>query len=97
VTRDQVVRDADGLVLRFAFMGEWLEAHEIQAFVEGLLRELRGHVADLEVFFSRESAGMSVTGRLAFESGLSGLRAQIQWAHRAGRRLRSAGHARRKP
>ena len=90
VTRDDVVRDPDGLLLRFAFMGEWLEAREIQSFLEGFLRELRLHLADLEQFFSRESARMSVTGRLAFQSGLSGLRAQILWARRAGSRLRAA-------
>ena len=90
VTRDEVVRDTDGLLLRFAFMGEWLETREIQAFVEGFVRGLRLHLADLEQFFSRESARMSVTGRLAFESGLSGLRAQIAWARRAGLRLRAA-------
>jgi len=89
ITRDEVVRDTDGLLLRFAFMGEWLAAREIQAFLGDLLRGLRLHLADLERFFSRESARMSVTGRLAFESGLSGLRAQIEWARGAGVRLRA--------
>ena len=97
VTREQVVRDPDGLLLRFAFMGERLEASEIQAFLEGLLRELRLHLADLEAFFARESGGMTATGRLAFESGLAGVRAQISWAQRAARRLRGAGREGRKP
>ena len=97
VTRDQVVRDPDGLLLRFAFMGEWLDAREIQAFLEGLLRELRLHLADLESFFGRESGAMSATGRLAFESGLAGLRAQISWARRAARRSRSSRRGGRKP
>jgi DNA-binding PadR family transcriptional regulator len=89
VTRDQVVRDPDGLLLRFAFMGEWLAGQEIQAFVEGLVRELRLHLADLEEYFARESARMTETGRLAFESGLDGVRAQIAWAVRAAARLRA--------
>lgn len=97
VTRDQVVRDPDGLLLRFAFMGERLEAREIQAFLEGLLRELRLQLTDLESFFARESGGMSATGRLAFESGLAGVRAQISWARGAARRLRGAGREGRKP
>jgi DNA-binding PadR family transcriptional regulator len=97
VTRDQVVRDLDGLLLRFAFMGEWLEASEIQAFLEGLLRELRLHLADLESFFARASGGMSATGRLAFESGLAGLRAQISWAQGAARRYRNTRRGGRKP
>jgi DNA-binding PadR family transcriptional regulator len=97
VTRDQVVRDQDGLLLRFAFMGEWLEAREIQAFLGGLFRELRLHLADLEPFFARESGGMSATGRLAFESGLAGVRAQISWARGAARRLRGARRGERKP
>ena len=97
VTRDQVVRDPDGLLLRFAFMGEWLEASEIQAFLEGLLSELRLHLADLESFFARATGGMSATGRLAFESGLAGLRAQISWAQGAARRSRSTRRGGRKP
>src|SRR5262245_41391476 len=94
VTRDEVVRDPDGLILRFAFMSEWLAARDIQTFLEDLVRELRLHVADLEQFFSRESARMSLTGCLAFESGLAGLRAQIAWARQAARRLRAAGQER---
>jgi DNA-binding PadR family transcriptional regulator len=96
VTRHEVVHDPDGLVLRFAFMGERLAAHDIQAFLEDLAREQRLYVADLEQFFSRESARMSLTGRLAFESGLAGLRAQIAWAQ-AARRLCAAGPERKQP
>src|SRR5262245_55164831 len=88
VTRDQVVRDPDGLLLRFAFMGERLEAREVQAFLRSLLRELRLHLANLESFFTEQSGGMSPTGRLAFESGLAGVRAQISWARNAARRSR---------
>jgi PadR family transcriptional regulator AphA len=90
VTRDQVVRDPDGLMLRFAFMGEWLAAPEIETFLEALVRELRLQLADLEQYFARESARMTETGRLAFESGLAGVRAQIAWARRAASRLRAA-------
>jgi DNA-binding PadR family transcriptional regulator len=97
VTRDLVVRDPEGLLLRFAFMGEWLEKREIQAFLEGLLHELRLHLADLESFFARESGRMSATGCLAFESGLAGVRSQISWAQRAARRFRSAERGARKP
>ena len=96
VTRDEIVRDPDGLVLRFAFMGEWLAARDIQTFLEGLVREQLLYVADLEQFFSRESARMSPTGRLAFESGLTGLRAQIAWARQAARRLRAADQERKR-
>ena len=96
VTRDEVVRDADGLILRFAFMAESLAAREIETFLEGLVREQRLYLADLEQFFTRESARMSLTGRLAFESGLTGLRAQIAWAQEAARRLRAAGSERKR-
>jgi DNA-binding PadR family transcriptional regulator len=89
-TRDEVVRDWDLLMLRLAFMTE--NAQGPEPFLAGLAAEVRGHVAELEAFLAGPGAGMPLSARLAFESGLEGYRAQVRWVARA----QAAARARRR-
>lgn len=91
VTREDVVRGLDGLVLRLAFMSGAVRPVEIAAFLRSLRDAVRAYLRELEQFLRAEQSRMSLTGRLAFESGLEGLRAQIRWAEHALRRLRGLG------
>ena len=95
VKRDDVLRGADALLLRFALMGMALSPVETQRFLEQFERETAAHLATLRQYYTRESAGLPPTGRLAFEFGLSDYRGRVRWARRArkvlGARRSSAG------
>jgi hypothetical protein len=87
VERGDVARGFDGLLLRFAFMGMVLSRSDVVAFLEQLERETRAHLATLRQYQARESSGLPLTGRLAFEYGLADYEARIRWARRARREV----------
>ncbi len=85
--RDDIERGIDGLLLRFAFMDTVLSRTEVVAFLEQFERETRAHLATLRQYHDRESSGLPLTGRLAFEFGLADYEARIKWARRARREV----------
>lgn len=87
VEREDVVRGIDGLLLRFAFMGMVLSPPEVAAFLEQFESETRAHLAVLRQHHARESSGLPLTGRLAFEFGLADYEARIRWARKARKEL----------
>ena len=87
VARDDVVRGIDGLLLRFAFMGMVLSPPEAEAFLEQFEEETRAYLATLRQHHARESSGLPLTGRLAFEFGLADYEARIRWARKARKEL----------
>jgi DNA-binding PadR family transcriptional regulator len=92
-TRDEVMKRWDVLMLRLAFMTGILRPAEIARFFDRLQLELDGYLAELEAFLDRQGDQMPASARLAFESGLTGYRAQVAWARASRQRLRK----RRKP
>ena len=88
-TRGEVVRDLDGLQLRFAFMSQAVPVEVPLAFLDQLEHELAQHLRGLEEFFATAQGGMTPTGRLAFESGLGSVRAAAAWCEHAQATLRA--------
>jgi DNA-binding PadR family transcriptional regulator len=82
-TRAEVMRGMEQLMIRFAFMGEVLPVPAVVRFLELLAQEIDGHVEDLRQYRQRAPDGMSVTGRLAYEAGVSEFEAVAAWARRA--------------
>lgn len=91
VERNDVVRGFDSVLLRFAFMGMVLSRSEVVAFLEQLEHETHAHLAALRRYHARESPGLPLTGRLAFEYGLADYEARIRWARRARREVGARG------
>ncbi len=88
ITREDVIHKLDELMLRFAFLGENVErsitlefVQQMQAAFELYLRELR------EYYQKFGSAISSVTGRLAFESGIQSYEATLNWVRKARKEL----------
>ena len=82
-TRAEVVGDLDLLMIRFAFMGEVLSRTAAVRFLDGLIRQLDGHVGELCRFRETETADLPPTGRWAFDAGLEAYEARAAWARRA--------------
>jgi hypothetical protein len=87
VEREDVVRGADGLLLRFAFMGTVLSRSRVAEFLGQFESETRAHLATLRRYYARESSQFPLTGRLAFEFGLADYEARIRWARKARKEL----------
>ena len=88
LTREDVTFRVPEVMLRFAFMGGNVPRATAIRFLEQFEREYGAHAADLRAKFERDSAGKPVhTGLLAFESGVEGAEAQLNWARRARARL----------
>lgn len=82
VTREDVVRGADALLLRFSFMdGSMGRAHAAH-FLEALETELAAYIPTLREFLKSSQEEMPLSGRLALESGVQGYEAWLRWARR---------------
>lgn len=91
ITRDTVIHDFEGAMLRFAFLDRVLGAAETTRFLEALARELAAHVRSLDAFHRRQARLLPVTAALALESGIESYRTHLAWARRAARVFRRRG------
>jgi DNA-binding PadR family transcriptional regulator len=90
-TPAEVGKDLDAQILRLAFLSEVFPASAVERRL-GVLREaVITHLAGLERFFAAAGPQMTVSGRVAFESGLDSFRSFLRWTVRAQKRLRAAG------
>jgi DNA-binding PadR family transcriptional regulator len=83
VTRDDVVRALDLLMLRFALMGALVDRAASRRFLEELSGELRAYLVELEGHLEKVAAAGDPHGRLALESGIEQHRVLARWARRA--------------
>lgn len=89
VTRDTVMRDFEGAMLRFAFIDSVLGPAETTRFLDALARELAAHVTMLERFHRQQGRLLPVTAALALENGVDSYRTHLAWARRAARTFRA--------
>ncbi len=94
-SRAEVVRDMDGLVLRFAFMSGTLSSRESLLFLERLRGEVDSYLGELRRFLAEHGPAMTLSGRLAFESGVESFGMYTRWARGAIRHLGRAGAGKR--
>ena len=88
VTRDDVIWRMPELMLRFAFMDGNVPRSTALRFLDEFEEALGSYVAGLRADFALRSSAMPVnTGLLAFQSGIEGMEAQLDWARRARARL----------
>jgi DNA-binding PadR family transcriptional regulator len=90
VTREDVVHSPDRLMLQFAFLEEVLGRAPCVTFLEQYEGHIAAYLRELEKYFKPIAGEMTLSGRLAFESGLGGFRAQKRWASQALRRMKEA-------
>jgi DNA-binding PadR family transcriptional regulator len=88
LTYDDVVLRFQELMLRFAFMDGNVPRSTAIRFLDQLERELSVYVGELRAQFDPMGSKSPVhTGLLAFQSGIEGMEAQLNWARQAMRRL----------
>ncbi|HUX46325.1 MAG TPA: PadR family transcriptional regulator [Terracidiphilus sp.] len=88
VTRDDLIWRSPELMLRFAFMDGNVPRSTTLQFLEQFDMALGAYVAELRADFERDSFERPLdTGLLAFQVGIEGMEAQLDWARRTRDRL----------
>lgn len=87
ITRDDVMRRSEELILRFAFIGENLGNQAARQYVTEYLREVNAYLAELRQQAKATKNSMTAYGRLSMELGLEGYELDARWARRVLREL----------
>jgi DNA-binding PadR family transcriptional regulator len=82
VTREDVIRRTDGLLLRFSFMSGLVAVEKTLDFLHALAAETEGYLEVLEAEFRRDTPGMPFSGRAALEQGVESYRTTARWARK---------------
>lgn len=80
VTRNEVVRRIDELMLRFAFMDGVNGPAASLDFLRKFQAELKAYIPELHGHLNALRHNMPVSGRLALESGIQGYETLLRWA-----------------
>lgn len=83
VMRNDVVRNLDALMLRFAFMDQFAEKGAAPRFLNAFYKELAAYIPSLRKYLKSNREHMTQSGRLALESGIQGYEAQLRWTKAA--------------
>jgi DNA-binding PadR family transcriptional regulator len=83
VTRDDVVRGTEELMLRFGFIETALGDAEAVRFLQALQREVTNYLGELQRYLDATGDSMPRSGRLALQFGVHSYDALLQWSKHA--------------
>ncbi|UCG17263.1 MAG: PadR family transcriptional regulator [Phycisphaerales bacterium] len=95
VTRDDVMRYADGVLLRFAFAGELLGRREAIRILDEFVREIDAYLPDLKAQLADLPQTAGPYGRYALQHGIDMYHADARWARKTITQLKKRRAARR--
>ena len=93
LTRADVVRGLDDVMLRLAFMDEVMAPAASIRLLQSLARELAAYLPTLHAYLGAHRRQMPLSGRLALESGIRAYEDQSRWVRDA---LKAYGASRAK-
>jgi PadR family transcriptional regulator, phenolic acid-responsive transcriptional regulator len=88
ITREDVMKRMDNILLRFSFMDGLMPKEAILSFLSAFRTEAEAYAEVLEKEIRRDGPRMPFCGRAAAELGLEGYRVNARWAERIYARLR---------
>lgn len=88
IEQSDVMRGAQGLMLRFSFMEHVLRAERVVNFLEKFRAGLKTHLSGLESYARTNGKQMPLSRRLALGSGIRGYRGMYDWTAYALRAYR---------
>lgn len=94
VTRDDVMRDPGGVMLRFAFAGEVLGRDEAVRILVEFAHEVGAYLPELEAQLAALPQAAGPYGRHALKHGIDMYRADARWAKKVARELKQQIKAR---
>lgn len=90
IARDDVMRGATDLMLRFAFIEPALGVEAAVAFLQSFRAELKTYVSGLNSYLHENATKMPLSARLALESGIRAYKSLLQWTEYAVRTYRES-------
>ncbi len=86
---NDIAKNIDELLLKFAFMDRLLTKEQKLDFLISFQKQLKIYLEQLKAFHNKEGAGLPLNGRLAFEHGLASYTATYKWCKNAIVMIRS--------
>jgi len=83
IARDDIVHGTDALMMRFAFMDEFADRATTLRFLMSFRQQLAAYLTELRRYLKANRQFMSVSGRLALESGMQGYETLFRWTRSA--------------
>lgn len=96
LTKEDLLRRDDELMLRFAFMGAVVDSTVTSRFLEEMLEVLDLYIPELEQIHAAMPKEGPPHGRLALSSGIQAYKARRSWARKAIKEFASTSEKRRK-
>ncbi len=87
VTRDDVMRNADGVLLRFVFAGQVLGRDEAVRILDEYAGQIESYLPDLKAQLASLSDRKDPYGRLALQHGIDMYRTDAKWARKTIKQL----------
>jgi DNA-binding PadR family transcriptional regulator len=91
LTRADVVRGLDDVMLRLAFMDQVMAPAASIRLLQSLARELAAYLPTLHAYLNEHRRKMPLSGRLALESGIRAYEDQSRWVRDALKAYGAAG------
>jgi len=80
---NDVAKNLDELLLRFAFMDNLLNKEEKLSFLLSLQELLKAYITELKEYHKNTEGHLPVHGRLAFEYGIASYQTTLRWSIKA--------------
>jgi DNA-binding PadR family transcriptional regulator len=80
VTREDVIHDLEGVMLRFSFMDHALGEQQSARLLEQMAEQIAAYIPDLRQYLTAHAPQMPMSSRLALECGIYAYEAQLKWA-----------------
>ena len=90
VMQQDLVRNLDALMLRFAFMDQFAEKGAALRFLKSFQKELAAYIPNLRKYLKSNRDHMPRSGRLALESGIQAYETHLRWTRGAVATYRQA-------
>ncbi|MDN5212425.1 PadR family transcriptional regulator [Fulvivirgaceae bacterium BMA12] len=92
VKKEDITRNTNLLILRFAFMDDLIDMTSRVGFLEGFVHQVTMYLEELNIFYQKNADTLPVQGRIAFEHGLMQCQAHLKWGIHALKTLKVKGY-----
>jgi DNA-binding PadR family transcriptional regulator len=83
VTHDDVIRRIPDMMVRFAFMDQTVGEERTATFLGEFACEMANYIPSLQQFLEAHASEMTLSSRLALESGIEEYEGRLRWARRS--------------
>lgn len=79
VTRNDVMKGIEMILLRIAFIDSTKAGKKRDKFFETAVGAIHQYIVELELYYAREASNMPLGGTLVFEHGIESYKATLRW------------------